>query len=259
MNLEIKQSKCFIDGANVALYPNKDKPTLKNIKMVINELKNYFDLNPVSIYVIWKPVLRHHLPDEEKDELSKLEKQGILIQSFQGPGSTDDTLLLKYAEEFINKGDIVYIVTNDNFRDHWDNFQWYKDYKNKIEFRILEDKVIFNSSSIETRNVEMTNTGKNIISEPASSKNTLKITPISQMPFDQLPMIISDFQEFLTLLNTNNIDQIFLTQNQFWFMMQGKLVKHQINTNIKITSMEEYLYISKWGFKTQEEYVNWKI
>ena len=82
MNQELSQAKCFIDGANVAMHPNRSEPSLINIKVVIRELKTYFDIKPISIYVIWKPSLRHYLPKEEQEEFNLLEKQGLIISNF---------------------------------------------------------------------------------------------------------------------------------------------------------------------------------
>ncbi|MFQ5979243.1 MAG: hypothetical protein ACE5OZ_14040 [Candidatus Heimdallarchaeota archaeon] len=271
MTQDLTQVKCFIDGANVAYHPNRSAPTLANVKLVLQELREYFGFKPISFHVVWKPAIRHRLSEDEHAEFEKLEKQGLIVQSFRGRGATDDQMVLMWADDFKQTGQEVWIVTNDRYQDHWENFPWFKEFPNKIEFRILGDHVKFDppepGAPKGTVAKETEKTAEKVPALENIPVGELKLVKMSQMPKDPEALELRNLDEFLEMAKVSQIDQIFFSADPhhpgsvarfFWFMHQGKLVQHPLNPAFsELDSLQRYIEARTWHLQTEEQYNVW--
>ncbi len=238
LNKKTAEIKCLIDGANVAYYPNREKPTIGNVIKILHAIqqKGFFGFRDVSMRVIMKPVIRHRIVESEIELLAQLEKQNILIQSYRGAGSVDDVQILRLAEDFQKLGHEVWIITNDQYKDHLPKFLWYKEFQNKIEFSIIDDVVQFNPPNAEEERKEQIKTEIKTIKTEIQLQ-TVEYINVAHVP-DPASSVRLSPEDFLTFTRSNNVNKIFVnskkqgtggrwggavtSQQQLWFLLEGK-------------------------------------
>ncbi|MFX0060961.1 MAG: hypothetical protein ACFFC7_02105 [Candidatus Hermodarchaeota archaeon] len=266
MNNDLKEIKCLIDGANVAHYPNRKVPTLSNVMKVFRQLQQqqFFGSQSVTILIVMKPVIRHYLQESEKGLFRHLERQGVLIQSFRGGGSADDQHILRLVEDFNQLGHEVWIVTNDSFQDHLDEFPWYYDFSHTIEYRIIDNLVQFNPPNAGEEKISIL---KGISQSQTEGEVSLKIIEIVDTSFkvkiDESVTLIDEPKDFFQLVRTTNVQEVFSINDQgtlrLWFMSQGKTYVHSIKGEFeRINSLDEYLEALDAKTYTEEDYKLWK-
>lgn len=104
MSESSERKVAIVDGSNVAHSTEGNGPTLDNIRLVCDKLRED-GLEPV---VVVDAALRHRIDDANAFE--QLVEEGILKQA---PAGTDaDYFILSFARELD-----AYVVSNDRFRD----------------------------------------------------------------------------------------------------------------------------------------------
>ena len=265
MNQNLKGTKCFIDGANVVYHPNRKVPTLNNVLLVLDSIKTFFGYKPVMTHVVMKPSIRHRLPEDEQELFSQLEQDEVIIQSFLGGGQTDDIHILRLVNDFQKLGNEVWVVTNDQYRDHLTDFPWYKNFPNKVEYRLIGDLVQFNPEKLGGKTVSFSPT--EVIEQQIADETTrgeLEIVKIGQIPQDASPTAFSDPKDLIDMAQSNNIRKIFVTetrgnQKTLWFVFEGKLFTHNMRLMFEDDfTLKEYLEALEVKVSTIDEYRTWK-
>ncbi|MFX1533844.1 MAG: hypothetical protein ACFFDI_06380 [Promethearchaeota archaeon] len=266
MNSDLKEIKCLIDGANVAHYPNRRVPTLSNVMKVFRQLEQqqFFGSQSVTILIVMKPVIRHYLQESEKGLFSHLERQGVLIQSFRGSSSADDQHILRLVEDFNQLGHEVWIVTNDSFKDHLEEFPWYKDFTHTVEYRIIDNLVQFNPPNAGEEKISTITSVPHSQTEGDISLKIIEIVDTSfSVKIDDSVTLIDDPHDFFQLVRTTNVQEVFSINDRgtlrLWFISQGKTYVHSVRGKFeRISSLDEYQEALNAKTYTEEDFKLWK-
>ncbi|MEJ2250145.1 MAG: tetratricopeptide repeat protein [Candidatus Lokiarchaeota archaeon] len=124
-----------IDGANVirSEQDDKGKGKLSNIKLLKKRLK-FYGLSNYKIFC--DSSLKYTI--DKRNSYEKMIKDGEVIET---PAKTEaDLYILKFAKD--NDG---FIISNDQFRDHYENFgeKWIE--SKRITFQFVDDKIYFDN------------------------------------------------------------------------------------------------------------------
>jgi hypothetical protein len=128
MSERSERTVAIVDGSNVAYSTEGNGPTLGNILLVCDKLRDE-GLEPV---VVVDAALRHQIDDATGFE--RLVDDGVLRQA---PAGTDaDYFILSFARELD-----AFVVSNDRFRDLADKFPDVRD--RAIRYMIVAGEVVF--------------------------------------------------------------------------------------------------------------------
>ncbi|MEJ2248666.1 MAG: tetratricopeptide repeat protein [Candidatus Lokiarchaeota archaeon] len=124
-----------IDGANVirSEEDDKGKAKLSNMKLLKKRLK-FYGLSNYKIFC--DSNLKYKI--DNRDSYENMIKDGKVIET---PAKTEaDLFILKFAKD--NNG---FIISNDQFRDHYENFgkKWIE--SKRITFQFVDDKIYFDN------------------------------------------------------------------------------------------------------------------